>query len=128
MIFNENVSLETALDVQQLKEMGYKWALIYNYDQVQLGSLEEIVLEKDNLIEARIFNEEKEIHLFKQGMLKAVEFIEQAEDEFISLDYLIIPKKFNNPFLEKIGIKNYLAYDCSSQVYITYTRPYRIEY
>lgn len=125
MRFNEKINLDNILSKQYLIEQGYKWIILYNYDSVKVDEIQNIKLNKNDILEARIFSEEKEIHIFKKdGSFKAVEFIEDNEKP-IDRSHLIINDKFGK--FKKIGVKDYLEYDSDNQAYISYTRPYNLE-
>lgn len=49
------------------KDLGLKFGIIYNYDSIQFGKIEELEFNIDNIIEARFFNESKEVVLRLNG-------------------------------------------------------------
>lgn len=115
----ENISL----DKESLILKGYKWILLYNYDSIIADDLEKVDFNIDNLLEARIFNHNRELHLFKNEKLNIVEF-EEENDRCITREHIIINDKFGG--YNKIGVKNYISFDKDNQAYISYTRPYML--
>jgi len=118
MKFDDKFPIDQALNLKELENLGYRFGLVYSYDSVQLKELKDIQLDKNTLIEARFFNKDKEIHIFKQDIFKAVAFIEDEMDESFEEEHLLI-----DGFGKKLRVKNYIAYDYENQAYIAYTRP-----
>ncbi|ELC8361232.1 hypothetical protein QYB69_001486 [Clostridium perfringens] len=58
---------KTLRDKEVYKDLGLKFGIIYNYDSIQFGKIEELEFNIDNIIEARFFNESKEVVLRVNG-------------------------------------------------------------
>ncbi len=77
----EEVSLDEALNITDLLSQGYQYIWLMEISSVQLQKLENVELHPDELIEARIFSKEKEIHIFEyEDQLKAVRTITDPDD------------------------------------------------
>lgn len=115
------ISIDDALDKGYLIEHQVKYALAYLLNEVKLLPIEEFEnVEKDLIIEARFFSENKEVHVFKnQGKLEAV-LIEDGDREDCIKEKQILMEVFGKGLI----IKNYIEYDSEdNQAYISYSRP-----
>lgn len=130
----KQISLEEAVNKKKLLKEGFKYVLVYFYDKVLLDKLENIDLNIENIIECRMFNESKEIHIFKvNGKLKAVLFNDSKwnEEDKVLEEYLTIDSKKDKNYRrygQKIKVFQYIDYDDDDQAYISYTRPYKVEF
>jgi len=113
------ISLAEALDKGYLKDLGLKYGLIYSYDAVQLSRIEEVTINSETLIEARFFNEDTEVHVFRRDDLEAVVFKETEEDK----DQTFTENQLLERYADQLIIKNYIDYDKDGQAYIRYSRP-----
>lgn len=117
----EEISLEKALNKEELVHLGIKYGLIYFYHSVVLKRIEDIIFDIDNIIEARLFGIDKEIHIFKEDNLKAIKFEEEKDKDVVEV-YLLEER-----FGELLRVKNYISYDDDGQAFISYTRPFEAE-
>lgn len=117
---------ENELDIDFFKAHGYKWGIIYNFHKVEIGIVEDLEIDKDTLLQARLFNEYKEVNILRDGFKFNVYFLEEDEDEFIKESHLINESKFNN--YKEIKLKKYISYDEDGQAFISYIRPYELTY
>ncbi|MDU1443558.1 MAG: hypothetical protein E6916_08590 [Clostridium cochlearium] len=131
----KQISLEEVVNKEKLLKEGFKYVLVYFYDKVLLDKLENVDLNIENIIECRIFNENKEIHIFKvNGKLKAILFNDSKwnKDDIICEEYLTIDSKKDKNhrrYGKKIKVFQYIDYDEEDgQAYISYTRPYKVEF
>lgn len=123
MKLKRNTVLDKDLDLSFLKAEGYKWAIVYNFDEVKIGRLDELEIDGDILLQARIFNEDKELNIVREKHNLNLCFLEEdSDDECIEDSYLIIENKFKN--YKNINIKKYINYDDDGQAFISYVRPY----
>ena len=108
-------SCQSLMDVLKYAEDAeYQFIWVWQLDQVQLGRFRTITLDLEKLVEARIFTEGKEIHIFDfEGEWKAVEVT--TEEDSIYQDEIQILKENNR----KLTIRHYIDFDTeSSQAYI----------
>ena len=112
------VDLDTAFNKAKLIEAGYRYAWVQSISSTELGKIEEVTLNRENLLEARVFCEEKELHLFYyDNQLSAVEVVKETNDHYIQ-ERQLLRKKFGT----SITLRNYIGYDCEdSQAYISHT-------
>lgn len=96
------------------------WALVRTFSRVTLGETPEDVsaLPLDELLEARFFNEEEEIRLFRRdGVLEGASLRREADDRVLEDRYGI-----ENPALGgQITVCRVLACDDDGQTYIAAT-------
>ncbi|TCS78932.1 hypothetical protein [Tepidibacillus fermentans] len=118
MLFKK-ISIEQALDKNYLQDIGLIYGLVYSYNSVQLTRIEDLLIDRETLIEARFFNEDSEVHIFKRDELEAVIFMETEDD----LDHSFSENHLLERFGDKLIIKHYLDYDQDGQAYIRYSRP-----
>lgn len=116
-----------------IKKENYKFAWINTFNDLKLIELvENNVFKKDyldNLIEAKIFNKEKELSIlpYEDGHFSVVEF-EGREKEFIEERQVL--DKHKSPYRnknDKLVIRNYLNYEKDGQAFIYYSKLYDVE-
>ena len=80
----EQVDLKEALTQKYWIENGYKYIWKQEISSVVLTSVNKADdLEEENLLEARIFTEGKELHIFRfEDSLRAVETVGNSDDDF----------------------------------------------
>lgn len=110
-------------ELDTLKQEGIEFALVYQYESLTYSKIEDLKINWDNLIEARLFGENREIHIIKeQNCFSAVEVIDTAEENHLKTTYLLQ----KNSGFSKLQVKKYIDYDCDGQSYIQYVRPCRV--
>lgn len=118
-LFNSNIErLEDILDSLLLGKKGIKQGIIYKYDALECGELEELNLNLDNIMEARLFNDKIEIVLINDEVLKGHIAIEKNCDLVIDETYYVYHNKYS-----KLRVKKYLELDEDGQAYIKYLKP-----
>lgn len=121
--FDINNNLNDILEKSLLKSLDLKYAIVYNIDNVYVGSIEDLEIDDEKLIEARFFNELSEIKVWKNGNeIKASYFKELDDPEYIEESYFIY-KDIKLKEANKIKVKKYLDYDLENQCYISYMKP-----
>lgn len=107
--------------LEALKEQGINYAVTYHYDRMRYSTIEEVDINWETLIEARLFGECTEIYIFKQeGQLKAVQRTEDT-DQYLTTTYLLN----THSGFKRLAVKKYIQYDKEDgQAYIAYVRPY----
>lgn len=121
-LFNKSIeNLDDILNNMILKDLGIKQGIIYNYDSLMSGEIGDLNLDKDNVIEARLFNEEIEIVLINEENLRGHIVIEKNKDLLIEEDYEIYHNCYN-----KLKVKKYLDIDEDGQAYIKYLKPCKL--
>lgn len=118
--------LENDLDMDTIKAKGYKWGIIYNFNKVEVGTIEDLEIDKALLLQARLFDDNKEVNILRDGLKFNLYYFEEDKDEFIEDSHLIIESKFNN--YKQIKFKKYISYDEDGQAFISYVRPYELTY
>ena len=96
-------SCQSLMDVLKYAEDAeYQFIWVWQLDQVQLGRFRTITLDLEKLVEARIFTEGKEIHIFDfEGEWKAVEVT--TEEDSIYQDEIQILKENNREDMQIIS-------------------------
>ena len=103
------------LSVDCLREEGYAYIWIQAMDHVDLSPLEGSDLCWERLLEARIFSEDKELHLFwMEDTWHAVETIKESDDDCFQEAQFLRGKKYDT-----ITLCHYIDYDEDGQAYIT---------
>ena len=115
--------------LQLFKNKGYKYIWIQKVDRVEICELDKNDFDIKKLMEARIFGDGREIHVFEYDSgLKAVECCTEATDIAVdkfsdipqdsSVHYFdedqILPEKYG----EKLTFRNFIAYEDDGQAYI----------
>ena len=119
-------------DLSKLGKEGYKFGLIYHLDEILTGEIENLSMDEERLIEARIFCEDKEIHIFNNDGFRAIEAIdekskEEENDSYYECHLLIDKETDKKSFGKNLTVKRYIDFDEDGQAYISYTRLYSIE-
>lgn len=114
----EQVELKEALTQKYWIENGYKYIWKQEISSVVLTSVNKADdLEEENLLEARIFTEGKELHIFRfEDSLRAVETVGNSDDDFFEEEQLLRER-----FGHSIMVRNYIDYDSDGQAYIIRT-------
>ena len=108
------------IDVAKNEYKKYSFALLYLFSEVILSEVEELKdIEWSECIEAKFFNEDEELRLWREsGELVAVRY--SGQGDHIDVDYPL-DSRFSDKWNE-IHIRQYLDYDDDGQAYITGTR------
>jgi len=123
MPIEEQIIEMTPEAIADLREQGVEWALIYHYDSMCYTPIEKACIDWDLLVEARLFGEEKEIHIFKLGdQFKKVVWQDTPQQDVMTTSVIL-----NTPQYKTLYIKKYIDYDEDRQAYISYVRPYRLD-
>lgn len=113
MIINKREDVE---NIDYINE-EYCYAWVQEYDRVILDRVSNVAINYDNLIEARIFSTDKELHIFEQNdCLNAVEIIREDGDDYFE-EKQILRKRFG----KSITMRNYVDYEDDGQAYIVNT-------
>jgi len=112
-----SITVDEALDRDKLISLGIQYGLVYYLDKVKLDRIDNLELDEEEILEARFFSKNKEVHVFRRDGLEASLFIDEGEEYFD--DSQLLMKKFG----KKIYIRNYINYDEDNQAYIRYSRP-----
>ena len=117
----KEIDLETALQSMD----DYEYLLAYTYEGILLGKMEEKkpLLNIEELMEARFFSENKELHIFEYLEEKKAVQMEELMDEGHEKDIMIKTYALSSKFGKngKIFVKEYLSYDDDGQVYVEQT-------
>ena len=102
-----------------LRDDGYEYAWVQRTGSVKIGSLDEAGLDAswDDVWEARIFNQTKEMHIFRYGEELAGAIVEcQDGDEFIDESQML-----RKSFGKSIKLRSFIDYDVDGQAFIACT-------
>lgn len=123
----EDNRIEKILNKEVLLEMGLRNAIIYNFDSVISESIENVKIDLDNIMEARFFNEEKEIRVFRdEDKITGTIFAEKENSPYIEKMVLLYPRYGERRYAKKLALKKYMDYDEDNQAYIRYTKPSKL--
>ena len=96
------------LATDKLLEIGYRYAFIQRIGSVYIGPIEKCgELDPDEILEARFFEEGKELHVFSyEGTLLGVVTESESGDEYIE-EKQILREKYG----KTLTLRGYLIYD-----------------
>lgn len=101
---------------------GYEFGLLYYFSEVSLTPLNgRPVQNPDQLIEARLFSHDRELHLFQTETGACAVLVLETEQA----EYLDEWRPLSRTFQEAgklLGVRKYAAYDPDGQVYVALTR------
>lgn len=120
----EDFTIEDIINKKSLESIGLEYAIIYNFDSVITKKIKDIDIDLDNIMEARFFNEEKEIRLFRdEDKLNITIFDEEGYSDYISSSYILYPRHGEKIYFNKLDIKKYIDYEKEdNQAYIRYVK------
>lgn len=109
-----------------LKKLGAEYGIVYNYDSVKFGDIDSLLLDKDNIMEARFFSKNFEINLrySDEDLIGNIIFDTGYENPI--KEHLFVYNKNNacsNPKYNILSVNKYIAYDEDGQAYIYYVKP-----
>lgn len=120
-------SIEKIVNIEVLTEIGFKYAIIYNFDCVESDRIKNTKLDIGNIIEARFFNEDKEIRIFRdEDKYDGTIFIEKQDPNCIKKEVLLYPRDNKREYPKKMEFRKYIDYDEDNQAYIRYTKPSKL--
>lgn len=127
------------LNIDYLLKNNFKYALIYYLNDIVLGKIEDInYINKDILVEAMFFNEDKELHFFEDNEFNGVLIEKESskevkihdknnvvnEGDVIYEKYLLKKRLGRDSRVNKykrIEVANYLGYADDGQAYVKAT-------
>lgn len=117
--------LEQILNPETLNELGLNFGIIYNFDSVDVARIKKLKIDMENIIEARFFNEEKEIKIFRdENKVKGTIFIEGKETRPIKKIVILEKRGKSRSYPSKLKFKKYIDYDDEdNQAYVRYVKP-----
>jgi hypothetical protein len=109
---------------------GLQWGLIYYQDDIQLKKIADIdaaAINNPKLLEARLFGEGKEIHIFEyDGKLSAV-LNEDDSQEQIDRKYKLAGRFKPKEKDIYLHVRDYISFDKDGMAYIEYSRLVKVE-
>lgn len=111
-------NLQQLIDKELLENIGLKEGIIYNYDSLKLGEIKNLALDSENIMEARFFNEEKELVLIAEKGFRGYLIQEQSRELIITETMEIYSEEYS-----KLEVKKYLEVDEDGQGFIKYLKP-----
>lgn len=109
-----------------LKTLGLESMIIYCYDKIISDKVENLDVELDNILEARIFNETSELRLWKEDKEVKGSIFKEISDNSIYEELLLYPRVGNENNLKRLAVKKYIDYDNDGQAYISYIKPSKL--
>lgn len=111
------------LNRDTLLSEGYKYALVYYLNDLYFGDIKDINnINKDIIVEAFFFNDNKELHFFEDNGFEGV--ITEGCSEGFEEKYLLKGVLGNNLYknkYNKLKVVNYIDYEEDGQAFIKYT-------
>ena len=115
---------EMTLDEVKQNIGSYAYGLIYRISDMRFDKCEHIdadYLDSDEILEARLFSENGELHIFRQDDdLICKEFKETGDEDYIERRYEL-EKKYKT-LGNNLIVREYVKYDDDGQAYIVLTR------
>ena len=100
-------SVSEVLNGHALLDKGYRYGWIQSISSVQIGDIDSLDINSESLLEARFFNEEKEMHIFNYNdSLKAIETVLEKCDHAIE-EKQILRKKYG----KTVTLRNFIDFD-----------------
>lgn len=113
------------------KELGLEFGIIYNYDSIQFGKIEELEFNINNIIEARFFNKSKEVVFRVNGEeLNGNIVVINNPSEVINDESCIYGNRNGFASNKKYSIlktQKIIKYDEDNAAYIAYVKPCSFE-
>lgn len=119
--------IDELINREELLKMNFKQYIIYNYDSVEYGDIEDSNINLNNIMEARFFDETGEIVIRREEdkFIGNIVYDNDDENSYISDEFLIYDK-CNESQYTKLKVKKYIDYDEDGQAYIKYVKPVRL--
>lgn len=124
--YNISESIETILQDKLFYEnIGIKYGIIYNFDSVKFGKIDDLKIDLDNIIEARLFSEDMEIDIrINENKIEGSIFIDNEDNKYvINQNLKIRDSEHKNIEYKTLKIKKYVRFDDDNQGYIFYVKP-----
>lgn len=115
----------------KLIKLGFDFAIIYNYDSVHFGKLQDLDIELENIMEAKFFNVESELSFYRcDNDFNGNIIIDQGEEKLVKTEsYNVYQnknyKELNINNYNKLTVKKYIRFDEDRQGHFYYTKPCR---
>lgn len=121
-------NIEELLNKEVLKSLNLLQGIIYNYDSVKFGNVEDLDIDINNIIEGRFFNETSEIsvRIENDEVIGNIVYDNGDKSSYIKEKFLIYDKDNKNNF-EQLLVKKYINYDKDNQAYIEYIKPSKLK-
>jgi len=121
-------NIEELLNKEVLKSLNLLQGIIYNYDSVKFGNIEDLDIDINNIIEGRFFNETSEISIRIENdeVTGNIVYDNGNKESYIEGKFLIYDKDSKNNF-EQLLVKKYINYDKDNQAYIEYIKPEKLK-
>lgn len=108
MKINDQVSMDMA--------QGYPFCFVRCISSVYLGTVSQALYREDELLEARFFDADREVRVFRDedGALRAVELTAEADDRCMEETYIIDNARFGRT----LTVRRILDADEDGQTYV----------
>lgn len=130
--YNFGESLYEELSNKELYvALGFNFGIIYNYDSIQFGKVDELEFDIENIIEARFFNESSELVFRINGEEVSGNIVNiLSEDDIIKDKSYVYGNKYGFASNKRYGVlntKKIIKYDDDNAAYIAYIKPCSFE-
>lgn len=123
----DNFELEEIINIKILKELGFKYGIIYNFDSIVTERIEDLEIDIENIMEARFFNEKKELRILRdEDEIKGTIFVEKEDTKFIGKTVILYKRNEESNYANHLRFKKYIDYDDDNQAYVRYTKPCKL--
>lgn len=95
---------------------GYQFLWLQEYGRVELGTVEGKTIDYSRLIEARVFSRDKELYIFEDDGIQAVETVYEEGDDCFEETQLL-----RGRFGRQITLRHYVGYEEDGQAYVART-------
>lgn len=121
-------NIKDLLNKEVLKNLNLLQGIIYNYDSVKFGNIEDLDIDVSNIIEGRFFNETSEISIRVENdeVIGNIVYDNGNKESYIEGKFLIYDKDNKNTF-EELLVKKYINYDKDNQAYVEYIKPAKLK-
>ena len=121
-------NIKDLLNKEVLKNLNLLQGIIYNYDSVKFGNIEDLDIDINNIIEGRFFNETSEISIRIENdeVTGNIVYDNGNKESYIEGKFLIYDKDNKNTF-EELLVKKYINYDKDNQAYVEYIKPAKLK-
>ena len=121
-------NIKDLLNKEVLKNLNLLQGIIYNYDSVKFGNIEDLDIDINNIIEGRFFNETSEISIRIENdeVTGNIVYDNGNKESYIEGKFLIYDKDSKNNF-EQLLVKKYINYDKDNQAYVEYIKPAKLK-
>lgn len=123
IVFNKNM----------IEKMELTYGIIYNYDSIKFGEIKDLIIDKDNIMEAIYFNDKQEVHIYIEDDEVTGHIINDfCKDRDIYKDetyilYSVEKKNKATKRYNKLKVRKYIDFDEYGQAFYYYMKPCQLK-